>query len=38
MPQFARSIIVKAFGNILAKPVRIMHVGSVKPNNIGELM
>jgi triosephosphate isomerase (TIM) len=36
--QFIRSVIAKTFGNILAKSVRILYGGSVKPNNIKELM
>lgn len=36
--QFIRSVIAKTFGNILAKSVRILYGGSVKPNNIRELM
>lgn len=36
--QFIRSTIEKIFGNILAKSVRILYGGSVKPDNIKELM
>ncbi len=36
--QFLRSIIEKIFGNILAKSIRILYGGSVKPDNIKELM
>ena len=36
--QYIRSLIDKRFGNILAKSIRILYGGSVKPNNIAELM
>jgi triosephosphate isomerase len=36
--RFLRSQIGKSFGNELAKSVRILYGGSVKPNNISELM
>ena len=36
--QFIRSFIAKTFGNMLANSVRILYGGSVKPNNIRELM
>ncbi len=36
--QFLRSMLAKSFGNMLAKSIRILYGGSVKPNNIGELM
>ena len=36
--QFLRSILEKIYGNILAKSIRILYGGSVKPNNISELM
>jgi triosephosphate isomerase len=36
--QFLRSMIEKSFGNMLAKSIRILYGGSVKPNNIKELM
>ena len=36
--QFLRSLIEKRFGNALAKSVRILYGGSVKPANISELM
>ena len=36
--QFLRSVLEKSFGNILAKSIRILYGGSVKPNNIAELM
>ncbi|MBW2568277.1 MAG: triose-phosphate isomerase [Deltaproteobacteria bacterium] len=36
--QFIRSTIEKIFGNILAKSIRILYGGSVKPDNIKELM
>lgn len=35
---FLRSTLVKCFGNKLAKSIRILYGGSVKPNNISELM
>lgn len=35
---FLRSLIEKRFGNALAKSVRILYGGSVKPGNIAELM
>jgi triosephosphate isomerase len=31
-------LLEKRFGNVLAKAVRILYGGSVKPNNIQELM
>lgn len=36
--QFLRSLLEKSFGNMLAKSIRILYGGSVKPNNIAELM
>ena len=36
--QFIRSLIEKEFGNELAKSIRILYGGSVKPENIAELM
>jgi triosephosphate isomerase len=36
--QFLRSLIEKSFGNVLARSIRILYGGSVKPNNIEELM
>ena len=36
--QFLRSLIGKSFGNVLAKSLIILYGGSVKPNNIKELM
>jgi triosephosphate isomerase len=36
--QFLRSLIEKRFGNALARSVRILYGGSVKPANISELM
>ena len=36
--QFLRSFIEKKFGNILAGSIRILYGGSVKPDNIAELM
>lgn len=36
--QFLRSLIEKSFGNALAKSIRILYGGSVKPTNISELM
>jgi triosephosphate isomerase (TIM) len=36
--QFLRSVLEKNFGNMLAKSIRILYGGSVKPNNIEELM
>ena len=36
--QFLRSVLEKSFGNMLAKSIRILYGGSVKPNNITELM
>jgi triosephosphate isomerase len=36
--RFLRSQIGKSFGNGLAKSIRILYGGSVKPNNISELM
>ena len=36
--QFLRSTLEKSFGNMLAKSIRILYGGSVKPNNIAELM
>jgi len=36
--QFLRSVLEKSFGNMLAKSIRILYGGSVKPNNIAELM
>ena len=35
---FLRSLIEKNFGNVLAKSIRILYGGSVKPSNISELM
>ena len=36
--RFLRSVLEKSFGNMLAKSIRILYGGSVKPNNIAELM
>jgi triosephosphate isomerase len=36
--QFLRSVLERNFGNMLAKSIRILYGGSVKPNNIAELM
>ena len=36
--QFLRSLVDKRLGNVLAKSIRILYGGSVKPNNIAELM
>lgn len=36
--QFLRTVLEKSFGNMLAKSIRILYGGSVKPNNIAELM
>ncbi|MGD9229490.1 MAG: triose-phosphate isomerase [Desulfobacterales bacterium] len=36
--QYLRSVFEKSFGNTLAKSIRILYGGSVKPNNIAELM
>jgi triosephosphate isomerase len=36
--EFLRSVLKKSFGNALAKSIRILYGGSVKPNNIAELM
>ena len=36
--QFIRSLIDKAFGSELAQSMRILYGGSVKPENIDELM
>jgi triosephosphate isomerase len=36
--QFLRSMVEKSLGNVLAKSIRILYGGSVKPNNIQELM
>jgi triosephosphate isomerase len=36
--EFLRSLIEKNFGNSLAKSIRILYGGSVKPDNIEELM
>ncbi|RZB29979.1 MAG: triosephosphate isomerase (TIM) [Desulfobacteraceae bacterium Eth-SRB1] len=36
--RFLRSMVEKIFGNILAMSVRILYGGSVKPDNIKELM
>lgn len=36
--QFLRSLVEKSFGNSLAKSLRILYGGSVKPDNIKELM
>ena len=35
---FLRSMLDKSFGNMLARSIRILYGGSVKPNNIAELM
>jgi triosephosphate isomerase len=35
---FLRSTLDKSYGNKLAKSIRILYGGSVKPNNISELM
>jgi triosephosphate isomerase len=36
--QFLRALIGKSFGNVLAKSLIILYGGSVKPNNVKELM
>jgi len=36
--RFLRALLAKRFGNVLAKATRILYGGSVKPNNIAELM
>jgi len=36
--EFLRAMLEKKFGNTLAKTTRILYGGSVKPNNIAELM
>ena len=36
--QFIRSLIEKSFGNDLSKSIRILYGGSVKPDNIANLM
>jgi len=36
--EFLRAMLEKKFGNRLAKSMRILYGGSVKPNNIAELM
>ena len=36
--RYLRSVIEKSFGNALANSLRILYGGSVKPNNIRELM
>ena len=36
--QFIRSLIQKSFGNDLSKSIRILYGGSVKPDNISNLM
>jgi triosephosphate isomerase len=36
--RFLRSMLEKSFGNVLAKSMRILYGGSVKPGNISELM
>jgi triosephosphate isomerase len=36
--QFIRSLVEKSFGNDLSKSVRILYGGSVKPDNIANLM
>lgn len=36
--KFLRNILEKTFGNLLAKNTRILYGGSVKPENIAELM
>ena len=36
--RFLRSVLEKSFGNMFAKSIRILYGGSVKPNNIAELM
>jgi triosephosphate isomerase len=36
--EFLRTMVEKKFGNVLAKSMRILYGGSVKPNNIAELM
>ena len=36
--RFLRSVLEKSFGNMLAKSIRILYGGSVKPGNIAELM
>ncbi len=36
--RFLRSLLEKSYGNSLAKSIRILYGGSVKPDNISELM
>ena len=36
--QFLRRLLEERYGNMLAKSIRILYGGSVKPNNIDELM
>ena len=36
--RFLRAMLEKSYGNILAKSIRILYGGSVKPDNISELM
>ena len=36
--RFLRSLLEKSYGNMLAKSIRILYGGSVKPDNISELM
>lgn len=36
--QFLRQLLEQRYGNMLAKSIRILYGGSVKPNNIDELM
>ena len=36
--QFARSLLAEMFGDAFAQAIRILYGGSVKPNNIAELM
>ena len=36
--QFLRSQLEKAYGSVFAGSIRILYGGSVKPNNVAELM
>lgn len=36
--QFIRSLLERSFGSVLAKSIRILYGGSVKPTNVKELM
>ena len=36
--QFLRSLLEKAYGSAFSETIRILYGGSVKPNNIAELM